>query len=137
VYSGPPRPLSKRPSCRCYPRQLLERAIPSLVHRSLPSNGEQTFREIALTMQQIDAENPVLVGDLIRSGWPCSHAEMVAYTRSQIGMDNGEAIAMMQALIPDLPDYARSMSSRRSPTRRWSPEFFTETRHMWHSMNVS
>jgi len=136
VYSGPPRPLSQAAIMQMpTPRQLLgEGYSPVWYTAPLPSNGEQTFREIALTMQQIDAENPVLVGDLIRSGWAMlAMPEMVAYTRSQIGMDNGEAIAMMQALIPDLPDYAQEHVEQALSDSPLVAEFFTETRHMWHS----
>lgn len=135
VYQGPVQPWSEQDLAALpSPYEIVGNAAyaPTWTTAPLVPRDESTFQDIALTMQQIDSENPLLVLDILRFGWGLMAApEMIANSRAQLGLDNGEAIAMMESLIPDLPDYAQESVDQALQDSPLVADFFTETRHFW------
>ncbi len=137
VYGGQPQPLEEgRYGAIPQPGQLLGEAAYSPRWQTTPliTDGRETFAEVAATMSQIDAEDPILVMDLLRSGWAMmAMPEMIAFTRSQMGIDNGETLAMLETLIPDLPEYQQENIDQALADTPLVAQFFEETKHLWRS----
>ena len=135
AYQGTPRPMpDEQREALPQPGELLGELAYSPVWQTAPlvADGNETFNEIVNTINWVQAEEPVLVMDLLRSGWAMmATPEMIAHTRSVLGLDNGEAIAMLESLIPNLPEYEQENIDAALAETPLVAEFFEETKHLW------